>query len=114
MGTQADLLKHLWREVINRRLDSAELQRKMASAKRQPDQPFADTGAAIDRLLALGASPRDICLIRRDAAYEAVFQTLYALDDPGVDDGDVFMLHESLLSADPSGREGRPGSADAI
>jgi hypothetical protein len=40
-----------------------------------------------------------------------VFGTLYALSDPGVEDNDVEMLHESLLSADPSGREGRPGSA---
>ena len=114
MGTQANLLKHLWREVINRQLDSASLHRKMALAKHRPDGPFADTGPAIERLLTLGASPRDICLIQRDAAYEAVFQTLYALDDPGVDDGNVFMLHESLLTADPSGREGRPGSADAV
>ena len=29
----------------------------------------------------------------------------------GVDDGNVFMLQESLLGADPSGKEGRPGSA---
>jgi hypothetical protein len=33
------------------------------------------------------------------------------LDDPGVDGGNVFMLQESLLSADPSTKEGRPGSA---
>jgi hypothetical protein len=64
-------------------------------------------------MLAAGAQPKDICLIRRDAAYRAVFQTLYALGDPGVEDDDVFMLHESLLISDPSGMEGRPGSADA-
>ena len=51
-----------------------------------------------------------INVILRD---EAVFGTLYALDDPGVDNGDVFMLHEELLGADPSGLEGRPGSAGA-
>ncbi|MGB8356298.1 MAG: hypothetical protein WCD79_20535 [Chthoniobacteraceae bacterium] len=50
-------------------------------------------------------------LIARQAAYEAVFGTLYALSDPGVNDNDIEMLHESLLSADPSGKEGRPGSA---
>jgi hypothetical protein len=33
------------------------------------------------------------------------------LDDPGVDDDDNKMMHEELLGADPSGREGRPGSA---
>ena len=46
----------------------------------------------------------------RNTAYEAVFSTLYAIGDPGVDGNDVFMLHEDLLSADPSGMEGRPGS----
>jgi hypothetical protein len=50
-------------------------------------------------------------MIARHAAYEAVFGTLYALSDPGVDDNDIEMMHESLLSADPSGKEGRPGSA---
>jgi hypothetical protein len=35
------------------------------------------------------------------------------MGDPGVDDNDVFMLHEELLTADPSGMEGRPGSADS-
>jgi hypothetical protein len=43
-----------------------------------------------------------------------VFATLYALDDPGVENGEVFMLHESLLTADPSGLEGRPGSGKAV
>jgi hypothetical protein len=114
VATQADLLEHLWREVINRRLDAAGLHRVVCASKRAPGDPFADTGPAIERLLSQGASERDICLIQRHAAYEAVFQTLYALDDPGVDDGDVFMLHESLLTADPSGLEGRPGSADAV
>lgn len=114
MGTQADLLEHLWRKVINRPLDVAGLERVIADSKRRPSEPFGDTGPALERLLALGASARDINLIMRDAAYEAVFQTLYAVGDPGVDDGNVFMLHESLLTADPSGLEGRPGSADAV
>ena len=114
MGTRAELLKHLWHEVINRQLDVAGLHRLVEESKRRPDDPFADVGPAIERLLSLGASERDICLVQRHSAYEAVFQTLYALRDPGVDDGSVFMLHESLLTADPSGREGRPGSADAV
>jgi len=113
VGTRSKLLEHLWREVINSHMGPARLDRIVAKCKQRSDDPFADTGLAIERLLALGASERDICLIRRDAAYEAVFQTLYALTDPGVDDGNVFMLHESLLTADPSGREGRPGSANS-
>lgn len=62
----------------------------------------------------MGVSARDINLIRRHAAYDALFSTLYSIGDPGVDDDDVFILHESLLSADPSGLEGRPGSADPV
>jgi hypothetical protein len=33
-----------------------------------------------------------------------------SLGDPGVDDNDTEMLHEELLGADPSGREGREES----
>ena len=45
------------------------------------------------------------CIFLRATAYEAVFGTLYALGDPGVDDNDVFMLHEELLRR-PSGMDG--------
>ncbi|ALN61226.1 hypothetical protein GLA29479_340 [Lysobacter antibioticus] len=110
MATREELLRHLWQEVIDPNLDEAVPQRIAAHCEQRPDAPFADSGAAIGRLLALGADPRDLCLLMRDAAYEAVFGTLYALGDPGVDGDDVFNLHEDLLGADPSGREGRPAS----
>jgi hypothetical protein len=113
MATREELLDHLWRQVINANLDPSSLHNAVARSQLKPMEPFSDTGFAINRLLAAGVQPKDICLIRRDAAYRAVFQTLYALDDPGVEDDDVFMLHESLLTSDPSGLEGRPGSADA-
>jgi len=113
VASRTELLTHLWREVIDANLRVRSLEQMIAGAKLHPEAPFADTGPAIERLLALGASPDDICLVRRDAAYDAVFATLYALGDPGVDGNDVFMLHESLRTADPSGLEGRPGSARA-
>src|SRR5688572_23704915 len=114
VASRTELLTHLWRETINANLNVRSLEHMIAGSKLHPDAPFADTGPAIERLLALGASPEDICLVRREAAYDAVFATLYALDDPGVDNRDVFMLHESLLTADPTGLEGRPGSAKAV
>jgi hypothetical protein len=86
----------------------------IANCARNPDGPFGDTGPAIKRLLAAGASSRDLRLVMRATAYEAVFGTLYALNDPGVGDNDVFMLHEELLTADPSGMDGRPGSAGSV
>lgn len=114
MGTRDSLLTHLWESIINGHLDADGLDRVIAHCKRRPDDPFSDIGPAIERALASGVSRKDLCLISRGVAYEAVFGTLYALGDPGVDDDDVFGLHESLLGADPSGMEGRPGSADAV
>ena len=79
-----------------------------ADARTRPDGAFADAGQALARLLAAGADRGDIGAVARVAAYEAVFSLLYMLGDPGVDGGEAALLHESLLSADPSGREGRP------
>lgn len=111
MPSREELLTHLWVEVINRHLRPDGLAQMISHAKIKPTDPFADSGPALERLLALGADPKDICLLMRDAAYGAVFATLYAIGDPGVDGDDVFMLHEDLLTADPSGMEGRPGSS---
>ncbi|WP_242108915.1 hypothetical protein [Luteimonas aquatica] len=113
MATREELLSHLWRHVINVHLNPDALQAQIDHSRRRPDDPFADTGPALERLLAAGADPHDICLVQRDAAYAATFATLYAIGDPGVDNGNVLMLFEDLLSADPSGMEGRPGSAGA-
>ncbi|OWK37812.1 hypothetical protein FRUB_06932 [Fimbriiglobus ruber] len=80
----------------------------VAETQTRPSGSFADAGHAISRLLAAGADRGDLAAVARAIAYETAFSLLYMLDDPGVDGGAVFMLHESLLSADPSGREGRP------
>lgn len=110
MPTREDLLAHLWRSVIDANLDPAGPARVISHCKRHHDDPFADVGPALERVLAAGASLSDLCLIARGTAYEAVFATLYALGDPGVDGDDLLGLHESLLGADPSGLEGRPGT----
>jgi hypothetical protein len=44
-----------------------------------------------------------------------MFGTLYSLSDPGLDEvEDAGSLYEELLTSDPSGMEGRPGSIDAV
>ena len=113
MPTREQLLAHLWNEVINPNLRADGLHNILRECARHADGPFGDTGAAIRRMLDAAVSPRDLGLFARATAYEAVFGVLYALSDPGVDGDDVLMLHESLLGADPSGLEGRPGSAEA-
>jgi NAD(P)-dependent dehydrogenase (short-subunit alcohol dehydrogenase family) len=79
MTARQELLTRLWQDVININLRAASLDNIIANCKRDPTGPFADTGAAIERMLAAGASRRDLGLVLRGTAYEAVFGTLYAL-----------------------------------
>lgn len=111
MATRDEFLEQLWTQVINPCMQGGWIDAMAARSEREPDAPFADIGPALQRLLAAGAARRDLCLLARHASYEAVFQVLYMLDDPGVDGDDNKMMHEDLLGADPSGREGRPGPA---
>jgi hypothetical protein len=111
MARRKEFLAQLWKDVINAPMRGFWIENVVHEASRQPDAPFADLGLVLQRLLALGADPRDLSLIARHASYEAVFSVLYMLDDPGVDGDDNKMMHEELLGADPSGLEGRPGSA---
>ena len=115
MPMREKLLAYLWTDVINLNLREASLDNIISHCRRSPTGPFGDTGPAIERMLAAGVSKRDLCLVLRATAYSAVFGTLYSLSDPGSDeDDDVSTLYEELLMADPSGMEGRPGSADAV
>lgn len=45
------------------------------------------------------------------ASYEAVFETLYKMNDPGINPDEAATLFEDLLVSDPSGLETGPGSA---
>ena len=111
MASRENFLDLAWKQVINAPMTGLWIDNVVKSSESNPDAPFADLGPALTRLLKSGANRRDLSLIARHSAYEAVFQILYMLDDPGVDNDQVATMHESLLSADPSGREGRPGSA---
>ena len=124
MTTREELLRRLWSHINSyvaphyiggALVREDELDKIVEEDKKRPADPFADTGPAIERILAAGAARRDLCLVLRWTAYRAVFDTLYEIDpEAGVDSKDLIGLYESLLSADPSGMEGRPGSADAI
>jgi len=111
MASREEFLRQLWEDVINSPMQEHWIDNAVRESEKNANAPFADLGPVLKRLLAAGAARRDLSLIARAAAYEAVFGTLYALNDPGVDNDDFEMLHESILSSDPSGKEGRPGSA---
>jgi hypothetical protein len=105
--TQEDLLQKLWRRIdAYQKPDALD---GMITWANDPDQPFGDTGPAIVRILAAGASKSDLGIVLRYVAYGAVFDTLYCIEESDVDKNDLEGFHEYLLSADPSGREGRPG-----
>src|SRR5438067_2218330 len=109
MASRDQFLLQVWSEIINKPLSETWIDHALRKAANEPNAPFADLGPVIDRLMKQGSSRRDLSLICRAAAYEVVVGLLYMLEDPGVDDGT--MLFESLRGADPSGKEGRPGSA---
>lgn len=110
MATREEWLKKCWKETINGAMEEHWIENNIRQSDKDPDGPFADVGTSLKRLLELGASRRDLSLIFRLGSYEAVFDTLYMLEDPGLDDGHE-MLHEELISADPSGLDASPGSA---
>ena len=99
MASREDLVDHLWQEIINPPADPSTLDNIVANCKRDADGIFSGVGPAIERALAAGVSPEELCLINRSATYEAVFGTLYAIGDPGVDNNDVFGLYESLATS---------------
>ena len=125
------VLRHLWKNEIDKwTADSSWMQDAIRKVERDPTGFFADAGLALRRLIAIGASTDDLARIARFVAYASVFDTLNAIDSGGdLELGDdypgwtlvettgvdetvtgryVAGLHESLLSMDPSGREGRP------
>jgi len=104
-----EFLQAIWRDIINAPLSEVWVENVIRASKKNANGSFADLGPIMESMPQKGVSRRELSLLNRFAAYEASFGLLYMLEDPGVDDAS--MLHESLLSADPSGSEGRPGSA---
>ena len=99
MPTREEFVEHLWQELINPLLRPSGLDNLIQNCRRDPEGAFADVGPIVERMLAAGISREDICRFQQFTAYEAVFQTLYAIGDPGVDGDDVFGLYEIMLTS---------------
>jgi hypothetical protein len=107
--------------------------RKIAELPRT-NLPLGDFGEIVRRMLGAGVPERDIARFARIIGYETAFGMLYFLGDstaayegfpPGEPDlefnlravhgeteetvAELSAMHESLLMADPNGREMRPG-----
>jgi hypothetical protein len=99
MATREELVEHLWTDLINPHGNPQALENIIANCRRAPDMAFAEVGPIIERMLAAGIPQADIGTLMRSTAYEAVFGTLYAIGDPGVDDNDVFGLYEDMATS---------------
>ena len=99
MATREELVEHLWQTIINPLGEPRALENIIANCRRAPDMAFAQIGPIIERMLAAGIPQADIGTLMRSTAYEAVFGTLYAIGDPGVDGDAVFGLYEDMATS---------------
>lgn len=111
MASRDEFLELLWSETINGVASGYWIDNCIRAYEDDPTSPFADVGRAMKKMREQGVADVDIVAIGRGASYDAVFDVLYKLGDPGVEDGEG--LFEDLLTADPSGREGSPLPKDA-
>jgi len=131
MSPRELFLRGLWARIPSD--EETDWVRNVAKIPRT-NAPLGDDGEIVRRMLAAGVSEQDVARFARIVSYEAVFRVLYYLGDPnaayeGFTDeqpklywgglqafdattdspaGELSGLHESLLSADPTGREMRP------
>ena len=106
MKSRSEFLQLLWNEEIDSHRSGFWIDNCIREYERDPNSPFADVGRAMKKMRALGVADTDIEAIGRGVSFEAIMGVLYKLGDPGVENVDL--LFEELLTADPSGKDGRP------
>jgi hypothetical protein len=124
-------LRQAW-ACIASESDDSWIDRQIEYARRAPDAPFSGAGRAMAALLERGADRADVVDLIRGAQAELLVNLCRLLEDPGLDgearpevrsigwrlvetderdeptDRAIALLHESVLSTDPTGREMRP------
>ncbi len=108
MTARDDLLQEVWAQ-IDVFLEGAWIENWLAmETEDDKDRAFAEVAPIVRRLLECGASREELSRLLRWAAYETAFEVLVLIDEAGATpDSEFACLHESLLTADPTGREGR-------
>lgn len=98
------LLKHLWAEAIEAWRDSTLWIENLAEDAREGTPgPFADSGAALLRLLDAGADPADVAALARFVAYESVFSVIHALDEGYAPEHEGQLPGWAVVERDPLG-----------
>lgn len=121
-------LREAWRRVASEE-DVAWIEEENDIARKAPMDPFSGAGLALARLRGRGATNEEIAHLVRamqaslllalcsliddgpegvEAEAPDVRWALCAIDEEGVPTSQMAGLHESVLTADPTGREMRP------
>jgi hypothetical protein len=122
--------KALWEGVISEG-DTGWIDQEIEWAKSRPRAPCAQSGPALEEMLAKGVSREAITNLVRVFQYQVLFHTcslldgslavdlpmsdwtLHQVDENGEPVAIIQGLHEVLLGLDPTGREMRPREAAA-
>ena len=110
MTTQDKLLDSVWREQINSGMNGKWIAGFIAECQRRPEGAFAEVGPILQSMLEKGVSTEDICRVIRFASYDACFGLLHSLENDPLPAEEFEGIHETILTADPSGLDGGPGS----
>jgi len=102
--------QRVWDELINPCATGAWIDSVIAESQKDSDAPFADSGPILERMLSAGFTREEIGRLARHATFACAHSLLHSLDEEGLLTRRASCMHEDLLSSDPSGMEGRPGS----
>ena len=96
-------LKQAWAAVVDPS-DDSWIDRLIANHDRWPQRSDYAIGATLKRLLAAGASRRDLVQLVRSQQVEVLFAMCYLLSDPAIEDPELSGLGWSLVETDEDGR----------
>lgn len=110
MVSKPKFLESIWHELIDPWLTEHWIDNCLRNIEQgKASSPFGEVDMIVKRLLECGASREELSRLARFAAYETAFGFVCMIEDHRVPRRSVEGLHEGLLGADPSGRDGRPG-----
>ena len=96
-------LKQAWAAVVDS-TDDSWIDRVIANHDRWPQRADYELGATLKRLLACGASRRDLAQLVRAQQVEVLFAMCYLLSDPAIEDPALADVAWCLVETDEEGR----------
>ncbi len=96
-------LKQAWAAVVDA-TDDSWIDRLIANHDRWPQRADYELGATLKRLLANGASRRDLAQLVRAQQVEVLFAMCYLLSDPALEDPALSDVGWCLVETDEDGR----------